>query len=152
MNPLKIFNKLSKFPFGKNIFSFIVCMKAPYFHSIRPLFTELTSNRCVIFLKKRWRVLNHIGTVHAIAMCNACELAMGLTMQAGLPAHLRWIPKGMTVSYLKKATTNLTVVCDIPNLQEVKPGDVTVAVSAFDQNNIEVMRADIIVYISRRDS
>jgi acyl-coenzyme A thioesterase PaaI-like protein len=148
MNPAKTFSILSKIPFGKRFFSWMVCWNAPYFFSIKPLFLELSDSRCVIRLKKRWRVLNHIGTVHAIAMCNACELAMGLTMQSGLLPHLRWIPKGMTVRYLKKAATDLKVICEIPYIKKAQPGDVIVLVRAFDSLNQEVMNADIVVYIS----
>ena len=102
MSLAKMYSQLSKLPFGKKIFSFIASQKAPYFSSIRPFIKELTDTKCIIFIKKRRSVLNHIGTMHAIAMCNACELAFGLTMEAGLPKGLRWIPKGMTVRYLKK--------------------------------------------------
>ena len=56
---------------------------------------------------------NHIKTVHAIAVCNLVEMAMGLTAEATIPPHLRWLPKGMDVKYLKKATGKLTATCDI---------------------------------------
>jgi acyl-coenzyme A thioesterase PaaI-like protein len=148
MNPSKIFNQLSGLPLGRKLFSWIVCMKAPYFSSISPVFLELTETKCVLLLNKRRKVLNHIGSVHAIAMCNACELAMGMTMQSGLMPHLRWIPKGMTVQYLKKASTDLKVVCEIPYIKKAQPGDVTVLVKVYDLMKQEVMSADIVVYVS----
>jgi len=55
-------------------------------------------------------VLNHIGTVHAIAMCNMAELAGGTMTEVTVPATHRWIPKGMTVEYLKKAETDLIAI------------------------------------------
>ncbi len=103
MNLAKLFSRLGRWPFGKTIFSWIAAQKAPYFSTICPRILDLTPSKCVVLLKKRRRVQNHLGTVHAIAMCNACELAFGLTLEAGLPTRLRWIPKGMTVRYLKKA-------------------------------------------------
>jgi acyl-coenzyme A thioesterase PaaI-like protein len=148
MNPAKAFSILSSIPFGRKIFSWIICFKAPYFSSISPQFIELSDTRCVIKLKKRRKVLNHIGTVHAIALCNACELAMGMTMQSGLMSHLRWIPKGMKVQYLKRAATDIKVICEIPYIKKAQPGDVTVLVRAFDLLNQEVMNAEIIVYLS----
>jgi len=48
-------------------------------------------------------VTNHIGTVHAIALCNLAEFIGGLACDASIPPSMRWIPKGMTVEYLKKA-------------------------------------------------
>ena len=48
---------------------------------------------------------NHIGTVHAIALCNGLEAAMGALAEATIPSDKRWIPKGMEVAYTAKATT-----------------------------------------------
>jgi hypothetical protein len=38
-------------------------------------------------------VYNHLGAVHAIASCNAAEVAMGMLMEATVPRSHRWIPK-----------------------------------------------------------
>ncbi len=59
-----------------------LCFKAPYFRSIKPLFRELRPGYYEILLRKRRSVTNHIGSVHAIAMCNVSELAAG-TMPGG---------------------------------------------------------------------
>src|SRR4051812_22626770 len=102
-----MWRRLSAMPGGKWIFSRLVCWRAPYFASIHPRFEELRSGYCEVHIKKRRAVLNHIGTVHAIAICNMAELAAGTMMEVTLPASQRWIPKGMTTEYLKKAETNL---------------------------------------------
>ena len=68
---LSLWKRLTPLPLGKRLFSRIVCFKAPYFGSIRPVFEELQSGYGVVRLKNRRAVQNHIGTVHAIAMCNA---------------------------------------------------------------------------------
>ena len=62
---------------------------------------------------------NHIGTVHAIALCNLAELSAGVMTDATIPASMRWIPKGMTVEYLKKATGTMRGVAtpDIPAVE-----------------------------------
>lgn len=150
MNVAKLYRKLSQWPFGKTIFSMIAANKAPYFASICPQILELSEIRCVVALKKRRKVTNHLGTVHAIAMCNACEMAFGFTMEAGIPQAVRWIPKGMTVRYLKKAETDLIAVCDYPQVTTITPGDHVVPVKVFDKNNQVVMDAEITVYISER--
>ena len=150
MNLAKLYSQLSKWPLGKNIFSWITSQKAPYFSSICPFVKELSSTNCIVQFKKRRRVLNHIGTMHAIAMCNACELAFGLTMEAGLSKSLRWIPKGMSVRYLKKGETSLEARCDFPEVLSLSPGDYVVPVKVYDQNNQVVMEADITVYVSEK--
>lgn len=150
MKLVKLFKKMSNWPLGKKLFSLSVCWRAPYFGSIRPLITELDENDCTVFLKKRRRVFNHMQTVHAIAMCNACELAFGLTMEAGLRRDLRWIPRGMTVRYLKKAETDLRAVCHFPQIKDLTPGDHPVPVKVFSTQNEVVMDAEIMVYISEK--
>lgn len=43
---LELWNKVSAFPKGKWTFSRMLCLKAPYFGSISPLFIELKPNYC----------------------------------------------------------------------------------------------------------
>ena len=54
-------------PGGKWAFSRLLCLKAPYFGSIRPRFVELRPGHCEVRMRKRRAVLNHIGSVHAVA-------------------------------------------------------------------------------------
>lgn len=72
MNAVKIFNKFNKLPFGKTLFSKVICFIAPYFGSIKPRIDLIEPQRCVVFMKKRRRVTNHLNTVHAIAMSGRC--------------------------------------------------------------------------------
>ena len=88
----------------------MLCFKAPYFGSIRPSFVQLRPEYCEVRIRKRRAVLNHLGSVHAIAMCNMAELAGGVMTEVTIPPSHRWIPTGMTVKYLKKATTDLVAV------------------------------------------
>src|SRR5258708_29113392 len=94
---LKLFRLLGSSAAGRWTFTRLICFKAPYFSSIKPLIEELTPGRCVVRIYDRRRVRNHIGTVHAIAMCCAAELAGGLATDAAMAANQRWIPKGMSV-------------------------------------------------------
>ena len=57
----------------------------------------------MVRIRDRRRVHNHLGTVHAIALCNMAELSAGVMTDASVPPGMRWIPQGMTVAYLKKA-------------------------------------------------
>ena len=100
---LASYRRLSSKPGGRWLFSKLVCFKAPYFASIAPRIEVLEPGRGVATFAHRRRVTNHIGTVHAIALCNLAEFVGGLTCDVSIPASMRWIPKGMTVAYLKKA-------------------------------------------------
>jgi len=97
---------------GDRLFSAAFALKAPYFASIRPRFTVLEPNHAELVIPKRRAVHNHLGTVHAIALCNGLEAAMGALAEATIPSHKRWIPKGMEVSYTAKATTDITCIAE----------------------------------------
>jgi acyl-coenzyme A thioesterase PaaI-like protein len=94
---------------------------------------------------------NHLRTVHAIAMCNAAEMAMGMLMEATVPATHRWIPKAMSVQYLNKATTSLRACArlDPPDFAAIGEGaEVSVPDSVYDRYGTEVFRADITVWVT----
>ena len=148
---LAAWKKLSGIPGGKWLFSRFVSLKAPYFASIGAQFVELQPGYCELRLTKRRKVLNHIGTVHAIAMCNMAELAAGTMTEVSLPATHRWIPKSMTVDYLAKAGTDLraTATLDpIPVFAEAMELPVTVDVT--DSRGTPVFRAVIRMWVSPR--
>ena len=108
MDILAMWRKLSARPAGKWLFSRLVCLKAPYFASIAPRLLVLEPGRGVARIRHRRRVQNHIGTVHAIALCNLAEFIGGLTCEVTIPRSMRWIPKGMQVAYLAKAIGTMT--------------------------------------------
>lgn len=140
---LKLYQSLTHLPLGKIIFSKMLCFLTPYFSSIKPSIKELKINRCVVFMKKRRAVTNHLKTVHAVAMCNMAELAGGLMTEVSLPQGKRWIPSGMTVKYLKKAKSNLIAIADGNELDWDKEGEVIVPVGITDDNNELVFSAEI---------
>jgi acyl-coenzyme A thioesterase PaaI-like protein len=97
---------------GKRVFSLLFSQKAPYFATIRPRFVEIRPDYAELVIRKRRGVHNHLGTVHAIALCNGLEAAMGALAEATIPADKRWIPQGMEVSYTAKATSDITCVAE----------------------------------------
>lgn len=145
-----MWQRFEKLPFGKAIFSRAICWKAPYFASISPRFQELRSGYARVTMRKRRAVTNHIGTVHAIAMCNLAEIAAGTMMEACLPATMRWLPKGMQVEYLAKAETDVEAVARVHDLAEGAARDVPVRVDVKDRAGVVVCRATITMWISPR--
>ena len=143
MNAVKTFNKFNKLPLGRSLYSKLICFVAPYFSSIKPRLEVLEPGKCVVFMKKRRRVTNHLNTVHAIAMCNMAELAGGMMTDASVPKGARWIPSGMEVKYLKKAKTHLTATSDGSNIDWTKEGTIRVPVSIKDTQGNEVFSAEI---------
>ncbi|WP_109441672.1 hotdog fold domain-containing protein [Acinetobacter haemolyticus] len=149
---LELWNKACAFPAGKWTFSRMLCLKAPYFSSISPLIEELKPNSCTVSIKKKRSLLNHIGTVHAIVMCNMAELAGGVMTEVAVPSSHRWIPKGMTVEYLKKAETDLIAIATPveENYDWDKAGEYIVNVDVFDKANEKVFQARITMWTSKK--
>jgi acyl-coenzyme A thioesterase PaaI-like protein len=112
-NVADLYKKSSAIPLvGDRLFSLAFAQKAPYFWSIRPRFTVIEPNHAELVIPKRRAVQNHLGTVHAIALCNGLEAAMGALAEASIPSNKRWIPKGMDISYTAKATTDITCIAE----------------------------------------
>lgn len=143
-----ILQKFEKYPAGLWLFSKVICYKAPYFSSIKPVFNELRPGYAKATIKNKRRVQNHIKTVHAIAMANLCEFVGGTLMEISTPSHMRWIPKGMDIKYLTKAQTDITATCKIDNIEWQTKEDVQLSVEVQDTKGQLVAKAIIPMYVS----
>ena len=137
---------------GRWLFARAVSKRAPYFATIKPRFLDLQPKQCRVAMKKRRGVENHIGTVHALAMGNLCELAAGMCTEVTIPVGMRWIPRGMTIEYLAKAETDVTATARLDKTEWAGPENIGVPVSVQDANGKEVVRAVISMYVSPRKS
>ncbi|NLB58435.1 MAG: DUF4442 domain-containing protein [Gammaproteobacteria bacterium] len=146
------FVRMTRWPLGRWLFGRVACWRAPYFGTIAPRFHVVERDRCEVSIRDRRRVHNHLGTVHAIALCNLAELAGGVMMEAGTPRGMRWIPKGMTVEYLKKAKGAVHAVATPARAIEVRSEgyEVPVDVEVRDPEGTSVFRAKIAMWVSPR--
>lgn len=147
---LQIYRKLSRKPFGQWLFSKLICFKAPYFGSIGPRIEVLEPDRGEASIVHRRKVTNHLGTVHAIALCNLAEFIGGLTTDVSIPASMRWIPKGMTVEYLKKAVGTMRAVATpaFTPRESAEGYELPMAVTVSDPQGETVFRARISMWVS----
>lgn len=121
---------------------------APYFGTISPRFRCLRPGYCALQIPNTNAVHNHLGTMHAIAMCNGAELAAGLTTDVSIPTGNRWIPVEMNVKYLALAKSEVLVVCDGEAIDWNTVGQIPVPISITDTNKVEVLHATIVMKIS----
>lgn len=135
---LSLFNSV-----GPQTFSTMACQVAPYFSTINPLVTELRKGSATVQVPFAKEITNHLGTVHAIAMCNAAELAAGMMTDVSIPEGARWIPKGMTVEYQAKAKTDVTAVAGGGDVDWTTGGDKIVPVDILDVEGRKVFTARI---------
>jgi acyl-coenzyme A thioesterase PaaI-like protein len=152
---LDLWQKTQRIPvLGPWAFSFAFGQKAPYFSTIRPRFTVLEPNHAELVIPKRRRVHNHLGTVHAIALCNGLEAAMGALAEVTIPPGKRWIPKGMEVSYTAKATSDITCIAETDAEQwtsDALPdpgGDLPVRVRGTTEDGTVVIEGTIRLWVT----
>jgi hypothetical protein len=151
MKVLELYERSKKVPLvGRGAFSLAAAMRAPYFLTIAPSIEELRPNYAQVRVRKWWGVQNHIKTVHVIAVANGLELAMGVLAEATIPAHLRWIPKGMELEYLAMADSTLLATADTDPADWTGPGEVDVRVQATRGDGTVVVRGVIRLYVSER--
>ena len=148
---LNLWNKTAALPQGKRIFSLLFAQKAPYFATIRPRFVEIRPNHAELVIPKRRRVHNHLKTVHAIALCNGLEAAMGALAEATIPADKRWIPKGMELGYTAKATSNITCIAETdPEQWTSDDPDLPVRVRGVRDDGTVVIEGVIKLYVTEK--
>jgi acyl-coenzyme A thioesterase PaaI-like protein len=136
---------------GKRVFSIAFAQKAPYFATIHPRVAELRPNYCEVVIPKRRSVQNHIGTVHAIAMCNGLEMAMGGLAESTIPSDKRWIPKGMSISYTAKATGDVTCIAETDQVQwDTAEGDLPVRVRGQLADGTVVIDGTITLWVTSK--
>ncbi len=154
MNVLAAYQRISRWPAGRWLFSRLVCWKAPYFASIAPRIESLEPGRGIATLAHRRRVTNHLGTVHAIALCNLAEFVGGLTCDVSIPPSMRWIPKGMTVAYLRKAVGRMraTATPAFPPHEAEAGYELPFEVVVEDPAGDVVFRATIAMWVSPKSA
>ena len=147
----RMWQRLESLPAGSRMFSIAAMARVPYFASVLPHIRRMEPGLAEVDVPKWFFVYNHLHTVHAIASCNAAEVAMGMLMEATVPPSHRWIPKAMSVEYLAKATTSLraTARLDPPDFTVLTEGtELVVPVAITDRSGTEVVHAEITTWVT----
>lgn len=151
VNPvLARWERMSDSAMGRWLFARAVCQRAPYFATIAPRFEALRPSTCRVSMRKRRRVENHLRTVHALAMGNLVELAAGLVCEVTVPGSMRWIPRGMTIEYLRTAQSDVTATAHLDKENWNGAENVGVPVNVVDASGSIVVRAVVTMYVSPR--
>ncbi len=106
-----MWDRLSKVPGGKRVFSYAIGRAAPYTGTIGAIVDELEPGYAKVLLHDRKKVRNHLNCIHAIALINLGEVSTGLAVIAGMPTGCRGILSGISMEYHQKARGTLTAEC-----------------------------------------
>lgn len=110
---------------------------------------ELTGDKCVVAVKNRKRVRNHIGSVHAAAIALIAETATGFVVGVNVPDTRAPVIKSMKVEYKKRAKGDLRAEAtltpeQIQQIASTEKGEVTVAVKVTDETGNEPVLCEMI--------
>ncbi len=148
-NLLTLWDRTTAVPQGRRVFSLAFARKAPYFRTVRPVFIDLRPNYAELVIRKRRAVENHIGTLHAIALCNGLEAAMGALAEATIPGDKRWIPRGMEVTYTAKADSDVRCIAETdPEQWEDGEPDLPVRVKGVRKDGTVVIEGVIGLWVT----
>jgi acyl-coenzyme A thioesterase PaaI-like protein len=89
---------------GRWFFGKQYSMSKNFAGTIKPKVLKMQPGHVSVQMKQRKAVHNHIGTVHAIAVCNLIDTCMTLLTDASIHRKYVWTPIGMDVNYKKKCT------------------------------------------------
>jgi acyl-coenzyme A thioesterase PaaI-like protein len=138
-----MWDRLSKLPGGKRVFSRLVGMAAPYTGSIGAQVKVLRKGHAEVELADRRAVRNHLQCVHAIALANLAELTGNVAVAYSLPDDARFIVAGISLDYIKKARGTITGTCDCPIVETSAKKEYAVEVIMRDASGTEVTRATL---------
>ena len=131
-------DRLSKIPGGKAIFSKMVGRVAPYTGTIGAKVVSLSHLRSEVVLEDRPAVRNHLRCVHAVALVNLAELTGNVALAYSMPNDARFIVAGLEIEYIKKARGAITGVCSCPPVESSERKEYLVPVSLRNSAGEEV--------------
>lgn len=95
--------------------SFAIGRAVPYVGTSRVYFEKMAHDEVVLTLKNRYRVRNHIGQVHAVALTLLAETGSGMAIGMHLPDSKVPLIKLMTVQLTRRTSGAIKAVATVPS-------------------------------------
>ncbi len=149
-NYVEMYNKMSRLPGGKKIFSIALEKRSPYVSQLNPIVEELSEGYAAISMKKRKAVNNHLGVIDSNALFTLSQLVMGLSLESAIPNDKRWIPLGAEIEYVKMAQGDVYATCDCSSI-EFDRDSYKISVCVNDENETLIQKSEIRVKISNKN-
>lgn len=140
--------KLSRVPGGRKLFNRILAKAIPYTGSIGAEVIRLEAGHCVVRLRDRRAIRNHLGSIHAIALANLGELAGNLALAFSLPDDARFIVTSLLIDFQKKARGTLIAECQCPPSATSERTEYTLIVNIRDADEKIVSQVTLKTLVS----
>ncbi len=141
---LRLWRQLAPLPGGRWLFSRLFGWWVPYSGSVRPLITLLEPGHAEVCIPDRRANRQHLGSVHAVALVNAAEMASGLALLTGLPPGVRGIVTQLSMQYLRKARGTIRAVSQVQVPAVTGDQDFQVTADCLDPTGQVVARATVL--------
>jgi len=146
---LRHWQKRSGSRWGRWLFASALGHRSPYAATLTPRFLELRPALCRVTCPRKSRVLDEFGSIHSLAIANLCALAADMVTRVSIPPDFRWLARGMTIEYLRRAETSVTAAARLDRSEWSDSQNIGVPVSVTDANGTEVVRAVITMQVLR---
>ena len=139
---------VSKLPFGKYVFSYLIRFVNPYTGSLGAYVNVLGNGYSEVLLKDKKKNRNHLDCVHAIALTNLGEFTSGIAVLTSIKPNFRGIVKHISIDFLKKARGSLRAVCDCEVASIVEDTEIMVNANIYDKDDDCVARITVLWKLS----
>lgn len=111
-------------------------------------FEALSNKQCIVSIKNKKKIQNHIGGVHAAAMALLAETATGFVFGMNVPDSSLPLIKKMDIDYVKRSTGDMRAVATLTDEQieminTQEKGEIIVPVVITDEANVEPIKANM---------
>lgn len=140
---LQLWRRLAPLPGGRWLFSRLFGWWVPYSGSVGPRIRLLEPGHAEVEIPDRRGNRQHLGSVHAVALVNAAEMASGLALLTGLPPGVRGIVTHIGMQYLKKARGTIRASSRVAVPAVTGDTDFEVTADCIDRQGAVVARATV---------
>lgn len=129
--------------------SFLMGKVIPFAGTSGTRVEKLTPNECIIVMRNKKKVQNHIGSVHAAAMGLLAESATGFMTGLSVPDDRIIVIRSMNLEYGKRASGDMKAVASFSDeqvqyIKETPKGEISVPVVITDATGTETVKATMI--------
>lgn len=110
---------------------------------------KLTPNECVIVMRNKKKVQNHIGSVHAAAMALMAESATGFITGLSVPDSRILVVRNLELEYKRRASGDMKAVASFSDeqvafIKNTEKGDIEVPIKITDSTGQETAIARMV--------